>query len=115
MSWLDAAVAWKMQYLRDERRWVAREIYEVAQHPEDAWKIPDLAKKLQQFGREMRDVTGADVGKAWDVSKRNLEKAIRNQKRLLTGMTDGDARLATEREIAALQGLLAGLVAEGRP
>lgn len=115
MSWLDAAIAWKMQYLRDKRRAVAREIYEIAQHPEKAWKVPDLAKKLQQYGQELKDVSGADGGKAWDVAKRNLEESIRNQKRLLTGMADGDARVATEREIEALEGLLAGLEAEGRP
>lgn len=73
--------------------------------------------KAWKFSQELKDVTGGDKGKAWDVLKANLEGSIEKQERLLAsgGIRDGDARIATEREVAQLQKALDGLKAEGRP
>lgn len=101
MAWLDAAIAWKMLYLRNGRLQAAAEIYEIAQHPEKADKIPELGKRLEKINKEIKDLAKADRGESWDIAKQNLQKCITDSQGLLGRQTDGDARLQTERDCAS--------------
>ncbi len=103
---LDAAVEWKLQ-------WISGLIPVI----QGLKLMPPAEKKkrIDTLEQEKKDVEGKDKGKAWDVAKANLERAIE--------LADGNERNATKVEditswrqlIRERQKLLRDMEKEGRP
>lgn len=115
MAWLEGAIAWKLQDIRETQREVGREIAEVLQHPERAWQLRSLGERLIKLDQERADVTGTDRKKAWGVVKENLERLIAVDERILRETTEPAVREIWQREIGAYKSLLGGLLVEGQP
>jgi hypothetical protein len=115
------AIAWKLAYIRDARPSLLDDIAKYTAEEKAAINDRDRAvarglkedyeAKLRQLDDERRVLTDPRVGddEKTRVVKTNLEKRITAARGVLRILTDGDARLEYEREIAEWELLLKGL------
>jgi hypothetical protein len=113
MAWLEGAVAWKLQLIRDRRRHLADDIEaERKKEHTDLDKLLDMVREFDRLREEQNVLAGNDRDKKKETVIANLKHHIEIAKGVLRILVDGGARLDYEREIGALEALLAGVEAE---